>query len=107
MKILPETRFGKWAICLAAFFILAIAVAFAEAIYFSETSGILVVALVIAGGIAGVSAAVIGFISVLKKQERSPLVFLSLPVGLSALLLLGFLIWRTFFAVSIPAEMYF
>lgn len=73
MKIMPETRLGN----------------------------MFTVGLGMAIGAAGVAALIMGLISLFKKGGRSFLAFLSLAVGLYALLFLSFLVWLTFFGGSL------
>ena len=101
MKILPETRLGKWAVVLAGIFVLGYAFTFVAAQMFFVAMGMLTVGLGLAIGVAGTAALVLSLISLFNKGERSFLAFMSLAVGLYALVFLSFLVWLTFFGGSL------
>ncbi len=96
MKILPETRFGKWAVILAGVFVLGIIITFIAAQVFFAAMGMLVVALGFVIGGVGTAALMLCLISLFKNHERSFLALLSLLVGLLALMFLVLLIWLMF-----------
>ncbi|GEM_PF-1123422 len=100
MKILPETRSGKWAVGLATAFVLVFLIAVILS-RFNLSLGTAGIVLGLGLGVAGSCALVIGLISLFKNHERSFLAFLSLAVGLYALLFLAFLVWLAFFGGSL------
>jgi hypothetical protein len=100
MKIMPETRLGKWAVVLAGIFIVGFILTFLAAQMFFAVTGMLSVAFGMVIGGVGSAAMILDIISLTKKHERSFLAFLSLAVGLYALLFLAFLTWLTFFGSS-------
>lgn len=101
MRILPETRLGKWAVILAGVFVLGFIVTFIAAQMFFAVTGMLSVAFgMVIGGI-GTAAFILDIISMIKSHERSFLAFISLAVGVYALFFLGFLVWLTIFRGSL------
>ena len=101
MKIIPETRLGKWAVVLAGVYVLGFIFTFIAAQVFYVAMGMLSVALGLVIGGTGTAALILDVISLIKKHERSFLAFLSLAVGLYALAFLSFLVWLTFFGGSL------
>jgi hypothetical protein len=86
MRILPESSLGKWSVGLAIAFIvlmtfpwfLSRALSERIGIPFGFSFGMLAI-------LSGLAALVTGLISALKQKERSLLVYLSILVGLFAL----------------------
>ena len=101
MKIMPETRLGKWAVILAGVFVLGFVVTFVAAQMFFAVTGMLSVAFGMVIGGVGTAALILDIISLIKKHERSFLAYLSLAVGLYALLFVAFLVWLTVFQGSL------
>lgn len=99
MKLFPTATMGKWAVRLAAIFLIAYFLALIAS-YFNISIGRIGVVYGLGIGLAGTSALVLGLVSIFKK-EYALLVFLSLFVGLYALLFLAFLVWLTFFGDSL------
>jgi hypothetical protein len=95
MNVMPETRLGKWAAILAAVFVFGFIISFVAAQMFYNALGMFSVAVVMVMDGAGVAALILSLISIIKKHERSFVVFLSLAVGLYALAFLVFLAWLT------------
>ena len=98
---MPETRLGKWAVILAGVFVLGFVVTFVAAQMFFAVTGMLSVAFGMVIGGVGTAALILDIISLIKKHERSFLAYLSLAVGLYALLFVAFLVWLTVFQGSL------
>lgn len=88
MKIKPETKIGKWSVGLNTFFLAVIIIS----IILVEVLGILDfndkwwdITVPIAA-LATISSFITGLIAVIKKKERSFLVYLSVFIGLLAIL---------------------
>lgn len=97
---MPKTKLGKWSLCLivAMPILFVIGVSFTNTLYDSVPAGgtILkdivsrpVLALtMLAGMFFGISAFATGFMSIIRKNERSPLVYIATIVGAMLILFL-------------------
>ena len=87
ISVLPKSSLGRWSVGLAAAFIL-LSILFAVLTRLGGEPGpfalIFIVNIVI--GISFIAAFVTGLISIIKRKERSILVFLAVLVGFGALL---------------------
>ncbi len=86
MKILPQSRLGKWSVGLAVAFIALMTLPWFLSRIISERIGIpFGFTFGISAILSGIAALVTGLISVLKQRERAVLVFLAMLMGLFAL----------------------
>lgn len=98
---MPSSRSGKWAVSLAAGFVLGYIFTFFGAQYLYKIMAMMQVYIGILIGVIGASSGVVSIISLFKDRERSPFVFISLGLGLYGIAFLSFLVWLTFFGGSL------
>ncbi len=96
-QMFAKTLLGRWAVGLAAVFLLGYLVAFIASLFTAVDFGLAGSFFGLALGAAGGAAFPVGMVSIIKSGERSVLVYLSLAVGLYALAFFAVLIWLTFF----------
>lgn len=88
LSLLPKTRQGKWSFWLMIAFIASVTATgiltkAQEALGGSDgATGISYILSVISMGMTSILASIFGIIAVLRKRERSVIVYLSIPIGL-------------------------
>ena len=97
---MPKTALGKWSVYLivAMPILFFIGVSFTNTLYESVSAGNTILKdistrpalalTMLAGMISGILAFFVGFISIIRKKERSPLVYISTIIGALLVLLL-------------------
>ena len=88
IHFLPKTRLGKWSVSLIGIFITFILIFYALIEWADQRGGdtffsnLWLTIPILTAATAGISAFVTGVVSIIKKKERSILVYLSILIGL-------------------------